>query len=112
MNKIKKVIKLEDLPRDGIRALLKKYPEGWKDYVRKVTKPSGDYFYAIDVDTPQVSYLIKVNVKVDMKTELDKLEMNFMDKNAEREAANHSGSENDHDLVDDNGDDEDEDEDD
>lgn len=100
MNKIKKVINLEDLPRDGIRALLKKYPEGWKDYVRKVTKPSGDYFYAIDVDTVQVSYLIKVDVKVDMDSQFDKLDINFTDENAEREAANHSSKDKNHELVD------------
>ena len=90
MERIKKVVKLEDLPRDGVRALLKKYPEGWKDFVRKITKPSGDFFYAINVDTDDVSYLVKVNVKVDSKGDLERLEEEFTDKNAEKEAENDS----------------------
>ena len=95
MEKIKKVVKIEDLPEDGLRALYRKYPDGWKDYVRKVTKPSGDFFYAINVDTDSISYLVKVSVKVDSKSDLERLEDEFADKNAEKEA------ENDHSLDDD-----------
>ncbi len=90
MEKIKKVVKLEDLPSDGIKALYKKYPEGWKDYVRKITKPSGEFFYAINVDTDTISYLVKVNVKVDSKSDVERLEDDYSDKNAEREAENDS----------------------
>ena len=93
MEKIKKVVKLEDLPSDGIKALYKKYPEGWKDYVRKITKPSGDFFYAINVDTDSISYLVKVAVKIDSKTDLERLEDEFSDKNAEKEAENDSSLE-------------------
>lgn len=90
MEKIRKVIKLEDLPHDAVRALIKKYPEGWKDFVRKITKPSGDFFYAINVDTDTASYLVKVNVKVDSKSDIERLEDEFADKNAEKEAENDS----------------------
>ncbi len=90
MEKLKKVVKLEDLPPEGIKALYKKYPDGWKDYVRKITKPSGEFFYAINVDTDTISYLVKVNVKVDSKSDLERLEDEFADKNAEREAENDS----------------------
>lgn len=95
MEKIKKVVKLEDLPADGIKALYKKYPEGWKDYVRKITKPSGDFFYAINVDTDSISYLVKVAVKIDSKTDLERLEDEFSDKNAEKEAENDSSADDD-----------------
>lgn len=93
MEKIKKVVKLEDLPEDGFKALYKKYPEGWKDYVRKITKPSGDFFYAIDIDTDTISYLVKVPVKIDSKTDIERLEEEFTDKNAEKEAENDSSLE-------------------
>jgi hypothetical protein len=35
----------------------------------KVQKPSGDFFYAITVDTADSSYLVKVDVKIDNLTE-------------------------------------------
>ena len=77
MDKLNKVIKIEDLPSEGKEALLKKYPNGWRDFVRKITKPSGEFFYAINVDTEMVSYLVKVNVKVDSKSDLEKMERKF-----------------------------------
>lgn len=97
MEKIKKVIKLEDLPPEGFAALNKKYPEGWKDYVKKVTKPNGEYFYAINIDTKDASYLVKVSVKIDSKSDVEKLNFDYVDKMAEREAAKHSKSEGDDD---------------
>ena len=50
MGKINKVIKFEDLPKDAIKAMAKQYPEGWKAYIRKITKPNGEYFHAINVE--------------------------------------------------------------
>ncbi len=47
--------------------LKKKYPFGYQDYVIKVTKPNGDYFYAVTLDTDDASYLVKVNVKIDTR---------------------------------------------
>lgn len=90
MNKINKVIKIEDLPDKAIKALIKQYPEGWKDHVRKITKPSGDFFYAINVDTKEISYLVKVSVKVDSKREIEKLEDHILDVKAESAAKSHS----------------------
>lgn len=79
MSRINKVIKYEDLPLEAKRALLIKYPDGWKDFVRKITKPNGEFFYAINVDTETVSYLIKVNVKVDSKSDVEKMEESLND---------------------------------
>lgn len=86
MERIKKVIKFEDLPPDAMQALAKRYPDGWKDFVRKVTKPNGDFFYAIDIDTDNASYLAKVNVKIDSKSDVEKITESFIDKEAEKEA--------------------------
>lgn len=86
MGKINKVIKFEDLPADALKALEKQYPEGWKAYIRKITKPSGDFFHAINVDTKKVSYLVKLNVKVDLDREMVKMVDDFIDRNAERKA--------------------------
>jgi hypothetical protein len=106
MNKINKVIKIEDLPDKAIKALIKQYPEGWKDHVRKITKPNGDFFYAINVDTKEISYLVKVNVKVDSKREIEKLEDYLIDEKAENAAKSHSGDDTDL-IIEDSDDDED-----
>ncbi|MBM3434869.1 MAG: hypothetical protein FJY07_01485 [Bacteroidetes bacterium] len=86
MEKVKKVVKYEDLPAEAMQALIKKYPDGWKDFVRKITKPNGDFFFAIDVDTETASYLVKVNVKIDSKSDVEKIHDSFVDKDAEKEA--------------------------
>ncbi|MEZ5083403.1 MAG: hypothetical protein R2750_08145 [Bacteroidales bacterium] len=93
MEKIKKVVKLENLPPEAFKALYKKYPDGWKDHVKKITKPNGEYFYAISIDTSDASYMAKVSVKVDSKSDVEKLNFDFVDKMAEREAAKHSKGE-------------------
>jgi hypothetical protein len=90
MDKINKVIKFEDLPKDALKALEKQYPEGWKAYIRKITKPNGDYFHAINVDTKKVSYLVKLDVKIDIGSDMVKMVDDFIDKNAEKEAENDS----------------------
>lgn len=94
MEKINKVIKFEDLPQDAVKALEKKYPEGWKAYIRKITKPSGDFFHAINVDTKKVSYLVKLDVKIDMDSEMIKMVDDFIDVNAEKEAKYDAEDEN------------------
>ena len=90
MNKINKVIKYKDLPVEAMEALEDKYPEEWQDHVRKITKSNGDSFYAINVDTPKVSYLIKVDVKVDSSGEMEILDDQIIDKKAEKAAESHS----------------------
>ena len=101
MDKINKVIKFEDLPKDALKAIEKQYPEGWKAYIRKITKPNGDYFHAINVDTKKVSYLVKLEVKIDMDSDMVKMVDDFIDLNAEKEAE--------HDSKDENGDEDDDD---
>ncbi len=86
MDKVRKLIRFEELPAEAMQALSKKYPDGWKDFVRKITKPNGEFFFAIDIDTDNASYLVKVNVKVDSKSDVEKIHDSFIDKEAEKEA--------------------------
>jgi hypothetical protein len=73
-NKKKKVIiHISNIPCEVLDALREKYPDGYMHHVFKVTKPSGDFFHAVTVDTEDSSYLIKVDVKIDNITE-DKLD--------------------------------------
>ncbi len=95
MEKMNKVIKLEDLPKNGLKALEKQYPEGWKAHIRKITKPNGDYFHAINVDTKEISYLVKLDVKIDIDSDMVKMVDDFIDENAEKEAQSDSKDESD-----------------
>ena len=93
MNKINKVIKFEDIPSDAMENLKEKYPEGWTDHIRKITKPNGDFFHAINVDTETVSYLVKVDVIVDSDEDIGKIDNHLIDKKAEKAAECHSREE-------------------
>ncbi|MDR2064219.1 MAG: hypothetical protein LBP85_00700 [Prevotellaceae bacterium] len=59
------VVNYNQLAPQLIELLNEKYPSGWRDYILKVEKGNGDFFHAIMLDTEDVSYLIKVSVKVD-----------------------------------------------
>jgi hypothetical protein len=80
MGKVRKVIKYADLPEDAAKALTHKYPGGWRDFVRKITTPNGETFYAIDIDSESGSYLVKMNVKVDSKSFIEKNSQSFLEK--------------------------------
>jgi len=101
MDKINKVMKFEDLPKDALKALEKQYPDGWKAYIRKITKPNGEFFHCISVDTKKVSYMVKLDVKIDIDSEMVKMVDDFIDLNAEKEAE--------HDSKDEDGDDDEDD---
>jgi hypothetical protein len=56
---------INNLPQEVLEALMEKYPQGYQEYMFKVTKPNGDFFYAVTLDTSDTSYLVKVDVKID-----------------------------------------------
>lgn len=41
------------------------YPNGFADAMMRVDKPNGDFFYAVPFETDEVSYLVKIDVKID-----------------------------------------------
>lgn len=43
----------------------RQYPLGYTDQMIRIEKGPGDFFYAIVLETEEISYLIKVDVKVD-----------------------------------------------
>lgn len=74
MTKKKIVTSMDKLTPDVLEAIYKKYPDGWANHVMRITKPNGEFFHAITVDTAEISYLVKVVVKVDSKSDLEKEE--------------------------------------
>jgi hypothetical protein len=69
-NKIDDSLKLE---------LIKKYPEGYANYVHRYPKPNGECFYAVPLDVDDMHYLIKVEVKVDNIITEDDFDKHFGD---------------------------------
>jgi hypothetical protein len=63
------VISYKNCSEEVLKAIREKYPNGYGDEIIKVQKPSGDFFYAITIDFEDVSYLVKVDVKIDNLTE-------------------------------------------
>lgn len=49
-----------------LKVLLKtKYPFGFSDFMMRIEKGPGDFFYAVMLETDEVNYLVKIDVKVD-----------------------------------------------
>jgi hypothetical protein len=68
------ITSMDKIPAEVLKVVMKKYPDGWSNHVRRINKPNGDFFYGITVEMGETAYLIKVNVKVDSKSELEKEE--------------------------------------
>lgn len=65
--KKKLVIHINNITPEIQDAIKQQYPDGYGDRIFKVTKPNNDFFYAFTVETEEISYLVKVNVKIDTK---------------------------------------------
>ena len=63
------VVSYKNCKEEVLQAIREKYPLGYGDAIIKVQKPSGDFFHAITIDFEDISYLVKVDVKIDNFTE-------------------------------------------
>ena len=41
------------------------YTLGYTDYMMRIDKPNGDFFFAVPFETEEISYLVKIDVKID-----------------------------------------------
>lgn len=41
------------------------YPCGFAEVMTRIDKPNGDFFYVIPYETDEISYMVKIDVKVD-----------------------------------------------
>lgn len=71
LNKSKKrvVVSYKNLSPELQEEIKKQYPNGYTDSMLRVDKGPGNFFYAIMLETEEVSYLVKVDVKVDDQVE-------------------------------------------
>ena len=70
-NRKKLIINYANVSPDLMEAIRKKYPLGWINNTIKVPMAGGAFFFAITIDTDDASYLIKVPVKIDTKSDKD-----------------------------------------
>ncbi len=70
-NRKKLIINYANVTPDLLEAIRKKYPLGWINHTIKVPLSGGAFFFAITLDTDEASYLIKVPVKIDTKSDKD-----------------------------------------
>lgn len=52
--------------QDEVKAL---YPRGFAEVMTRIDKPNGDFFYVIPYETEEISYLVKIDVKIDEVTD-------------------------------------------
>jgi hypothetical protein len=67
----KLIINYANVAPELMELIRKKYPLGWINHTIKVPTANGSFFFAITLDTDDTSYLIKVPVKVDNKSDKD-----------------------------------------
>lgn len=63
--------------------LKKKYPYGFTDAMMRIEKGPGDFFYAVVLETEEISYLVKIDVKVDGTAEEVDDDKDYYDDNIE-----------------------------
>lgn len=74
-NKRRAVVSYERMSEELAKAFAEKYPKGYSDYfpdIMKYDKPDGTFFYAVTVEIPDAIYLVKVNVKTDAYSEVER----------------------------------------
>ncbi len=63
------VISYHNLPVELQDELKRQYPHGFTDHMLRIEKGPGDFFYAVVLETEEVNYLVKVDVKIDDRVE-------------------------------------------
>lgn len=58
-------VSMEKLSPELQEAVKAAYPAGFYDAMMRIDKPNGDFFYAVPFETDEISYLVKIDVKID-----------------------------------------------
>ncbi len=79
-NKTKKrlIISYHNLPEELQEKLRQQYPNGYTESMIRIDKGQGDFFYAVVLETEDINYLVKVDVKIDDDIE-DEDEKDYFD---------------------------------
>ena len=59
------VISYKNLGEEMQEQLKAQYPNGYTDSMMRIDKPNGEFFYAVILETEEINYLVKIEVKID-----------------------------------------------
>ena len=59
------VASFNNLPLELQEAVKAAYPTGFADFMMRIPKPNGEFFFAVPFETEEISYLVKIDVKID-----------------------------------------------
>lgn len=79
------VTSYENLSDELLTALKERYPLGFTDYMIRVDKPDGTFFYGVVFETDDTNYLVKISVKIDNKAKEDIEKDLFADEDADND---------------------------
>jgi len=65
INKKRLIASYHNLTPELQDELKKQYPTGWTDKMIRIEKGPGDFFYAVLLETEDINYLVKVDVRID-----------------------------------------------
>ncbi|MGP1362390.1 MAG: hypothetical protein ACTTKZ_01730 [Bacteroides sp.] len=80
------IISYEKLSEELLELFLQTYPHGYAEAAMPVTKPNGEVIYVVRLETEEVSYLVKVDVKID-DGDFEEEESNFSEEDEPIESA-------------------------
>lgn len=63
------IISYKNLPEDLQEQLKLQHPTGFTDSMIRINKGPGDFFYAVILETDEINYLVKIDVKIDNEIE-------------------------------------------
>lgn len=59
------VTSFNNLTTEQQEAVKELYPHGFAEVMTRIDKPNGDFFYVVPYETEEISYLVKIDVKID-----------------------------------------------
>lgn len=59
------VTSFNNLTIEQQEAVKELYPHGFAEVMTRIDKPNGDFFYVVPYETEEISYLVKIDVKID-----------------------------------------------
>lgn len=80
--KKKVIVSYLNLTPELLEAFKLRYPHGYADALIRIDKPTGGFFYVVPLETEEISYLVKVDVKIDTKPE-EELDKDYYDEEEE-----------------------------
>ena len=59
------VTSIHNLTPEQLEEVKALYPKGFSEVMSRIDKPNGDFFYVVPYETEEISYLVKIDVKID-----------------------------------------------